>query len=248
MFPNGLGNRNGLLGTRILEHVVTTFTAQLPKKERSKHPIHTHNPFKLNAEPHGFYLPPFNICKKGRSEQSNGYGIQGTISPDTGLFYLGAFGETTCFDSNRIRLSETLKDRYGLAAPEIEFSWSSNDMSIYKEMVEAISDLVEVFEDDCGIKLERPMLTRIHKELTSIGFPLPGSNHECGGARMGNDPKSSVVDPFNRLWDAPNIIVCDAACFPSIPHQNPTLTTMAIATRAARALHSSKHISTQVRV
>ena len=53
---------------------------------------------------------------------------------------------------------------------------------------------------------------------------------------MGHDPDSSVVDPYNRIWEAPNVLVCDAACFPSIPHQNPALTAMALAVRASRRL------------
>jgi choline dehydrogenase-like flavoprotein len=56
--------------------------------------------------------------------------------------------------------------------------------------------------------------------------------HEVGGARMGTSPKDSVVDPFCRAWDAPNIFVTDGACWPSCGWQNPTLTEMAVTARA----------------
>jgi choline dehydrogenase-like flavoprotein len=56
--------------------------------------------------------------------------------------------------------------------------------------------------------------------------------HEVGGARMGSDPKSSVVDPFGRCWDVPNLFVTDGACWPTSGWQNPTLTEMAITARA----------------
>ena len=63
---------------------------------------------------------------------------------------------------------------------------------------------------------------------------VPGKSiHETGGARMGDSPENSVVDPFNRLWDAPNVVIGDMSCFPSSGYQNPTLSGMALAARAA---------------
>ena len=66
-------------------------------------------------------------------------------------------------------------------------------------------------------------------------MPIPGSAaHESGGARMGVEPADSVVNSFNRVWDAPNILVCDASCFPSMGYQNLALTAMALSVRACR--------------
>jgi choline dehydrogenase-like flavoprotein len=107
---------------------------------------------------------------------------------------------------------------------------------MWEDSSRVLAEMIKVFEHDSGIKLEYPVTSRVYKILTDSGVPVPGSNHECGGARMGTDAASSVVDLYNRVWDAPNVLVCDAACFPSIPHQNPTLTTMALAVRAARKL------------
>jgi choline dehydrogenase-like flavoprotein len=56
--------------------------------------------------------------------------------------------------------------------------------------------------------------------------------HEVGGARMGTDPRSSVLNPFCRCWDVSNVFVTDGACWPSAGWQNPTLTEMAITARA----------------
>jgi choline dehydrogenase-like flavoprotein len=53
------------------------------------------------------------------------------------------------------------------------------------------------------------------------------------GARMGSSPRDSVVDPYCRVWDAPNVYVTDGACWPTSGWQNPTLTEMAITARAA---------------
>ena len=66
-------------------------------------------------------------------------------------------------------------------------------------------------------------------------MPLPGSAvHESGGARMGRTNKSSVVNPFNRIWDSPNVLVCDSSCFPYSGYKNPSLTAMALCLRACR--------------
>ena len=117
-FPNGVGNGNGLLGTRILEHMMVNISTQLPASMRTKNPIYRHNPFKLNAEPHSFYLPPFSHLENCEDAHCCGFGVQGTISTDTGLFYLGAFGETVPSDANRLRLDATKKDRSGVAVAE----------------------------------------------------------------------------------------------------------------------------------
>ena len=235
-FPNGVGNGNDLVGTRILEHMVVNFFGQLPASMRSKNPIYSHNPFKLNAEPHGFYMPPYAHLENPRSRYRFGYGVQGTISTDTGLFYLGAFGETVPSDSNRLRLDASKKDRFGIPVASIDFSWGAEDLAMWKDADRALTEMIEAFCRDSDIKLEHPLAKRVYNMLATNGPPLPGSSHECGGARMGHDPASSVVDPYNRLWEAHNVLVCDAACFPSIPHQNPTLTTMALAVRASRKL------------
>jgi choline dehydrogenase-like flavoprotein len=235
-FPNGVGNRNGLLGTRILEHMMVNFFGQIPAALRTRTPRFFHDPFKLNAEPHGFYMPPFAHREDPKRYSRFQYGVQGTISTDTGLFYLGAFGETVPSDRNRLRLNEAKVDRFGVPVASIDFSWATEDLEIWQEANRTLTEMIDAFESDCRVKLELPIAGRAYDLLAANRYPVPGSNHECGGARMGADPSSSIVDPYNRLWDAPNVLVCDSACFPSIPHQNPTLTTMALAVRAARRL------------
>jgi choline dehydrogenase-like flavoprotein len=64
-------------------------------------------------------------------------------------------------------------------------------------------------------------------------YPLGSITHEAGGARMGDDPKTSVLDAWNRCHDIKNLLVVDAACFPTHPEKHPTLTIMALAYRAA---------------
>lgn len=234
-FPKGVGNNNDQVGTRILEHVMASVVSQLPVSMCAKNPVYSHNPFKLNAEPHGFYMPPFAHREGSPTRFQRGYGVQGSISTDTGIFYLGAFGETVPSDNNRLRL-DVKKDRYGIPLASIEFSWAKEDIAMWSDAHDALLEMIQAFSRASGIKLKNPVTNRVYNMLAASGQPIPGSNHESGGARMGLDPGSSVVDPYNRIWEAPNVVVCDSACFPSIPHQNPTLTTMALAVRASRHL------------
>jgi choline dehydrogenase-like flavoprotein len=238
-FPRGVGNRNGLVGTRILEHMTDGFLGSLPLSVRATNSKYQHNPFKLNAEPHGFYIPTFRHAEKREADYSFGYGVQGTISTNMGMFYLGAFGETVPSDANRLRLDTARKDRFGVPTASIDFSWASEDIRMWKEMNHALAEMTEAFCHDSGIRLENPVTNRVYNLLAANKLPTAGSNHECGGARMGIDPSTSVIDPYSRLWDAPNVLVCDTAAFPSIPHQNPTLTSMALAVRASRRLVAS---------
>jgi choline dehydrogenase-like flavoprotein len=233
-FPKGVGNSGGLVGTRILEHMAVAFSGQLPASMCD--PTYSHNPFKVNAEPHGFYVPPFSHLENPRTGYRSGYGVQGTISTDTGLLYLAVFGETVPSDANRLRLDATRKDRFGIPLASIDFSWATEDLAMWKDASHSLVEMIEAFLRDSGIRLEQLVPDRVYNVLAANRPPLCGSNHECGGARMGRDPASSVVNSYNRLWDAPNVLLCDASCFPSIPQQNPALTTMALAVRACRQL------------
>jgi choline dehydrogenase-like flavoprotein len=232
-FPNGVGNSNGLVGSRILEHVMVVVSGQLPASVRAKLPRYNENPFKLNAEPHGFYMPPFAHLENPGPRYRFDYGVQGNISSETGSIYLGAFGETVPSDTNRLQLDATEKDPFGVPRASIDFRWAAEDLAMWHDINYALADMIDLFQRESGIRLERPV---VYNVLAAGRLPAPGSNHESGGARMGHNPASSVVNPYNRVWDAPNVLICDSACFPSIPHQNPTLTMMALAVRASRRL------------
>jgi choline dehydrogenase-like flavoprotein len=232
-FPNGVGNSNGLVGRRILEHVMVIISGELPVSMRAECRTHNHNPFKLNAEPHGFHMPPFAHLENPGARYRFDFGVQGNISTETGSIFLGAFGETVPSDTNRLRLDATKKDRFGVPIASIDFRWAAEDLAMWHDINHSLADMVDLFQRESGIRLQRSV---VYNAFAVGRLPAPGSNHESGGARMGHNPASSVVSPYNRVWDAPNVLICDAACFPSIPHQNPTLTMMALAVRASRQL------------
>ena len=232
--PGGVGNHSGLLGTRVLEHIMASVLDELPPSLVCPTPRYHHNSLQLNEEPHGFFFPAFSATESP-SDGPFGYGVQGTISTDTGLFYVGAFGETVPSDHNRLRLDRSRLDRHGVPVAEIDYRWSTADTALFDRARLAVGEMIEEFERAAGVRLRSPLATRLYSKLVAER-PVPGSNHECGGARMGSTAETGVTDPYGRVWSAPNVVVCDTSVFPSIPHQNPTLTSMALAVRAARSL------------
>lgn len=229
--PGGLGNHSGLLGTRILEHVMLSVLDELPASHRKAEPEYFHNPFHLNEEPHGFYIPSYLSSDCGTDPY--GFGVQGTISANTGMVYVGAFGEIRASDRNRLRVDPAKTDANGIPVAAIDFEWSDGDLALYRRAHTDLGEMVDEFERGSGIKLRNPLSARIYHKLVT-DRPVPGSNHESGGARMGTEASTSVTDPYGRVWSAPNVFVCDAALFPSLPPQNPTLTSMALTLRAMR--------------
>ena len=81
---------------------------------------------------------------------------------------------------------------------------------------------------------ERMLFRLAYKRSVAVG----GAIHECGGSRMGSDPKTSVLNAMNQVWDAPNVFVTDSSCFVTNGTCGPTLTTMALTVRACEHIAS----------
>jgi choline dehydrogenase-like flavoprotein len=120
---------------------------------------------------------------------------------------------------NQVKLDLSRSDTWGIPVLHIDCTHSPAELGQAREQVQALREIA----DTLGIKLTK-----------NDGGPAPpgSANHECGTARMGSDPESSVLDPHNECWDARGLYVTDGACFPSQGAQNPTLTILAITARA----------------
>jgi choline dehydrogenase-like flavoprotein len=233
-FPQGLGNSNGLLGRGILEHIVVSTFAKVPLTAPAVEVI-APSPLKLNAEGTGFYMPPFaRFYRQDGSFAS--YGGQGVISGRSGLFFLGLFGSVAPRGSNRLTLHPTRKDKHGIPIPVIEFGLDEVEKGMLRHMTQALEEMTKAYYGEAGLRRRMSMAMRLREFLRKRSELVIGSSHESGGAPMGSDPASSVVRPDNRLWDAANVLVCDSSCFPSLPPQNPSLTSMALSLRASRLL------------
>ena len=131
-----------------------------------------------------------------------------------------AFGEMLPYHENRIYLDKTKKDKWGLPVLAFDVEIKDNER---KMRVDMANDAVE-------------MLTAAGlKDVSSYDSDYaPGMGiHEMGTARMGRDPKTSVLNGNNQVWDAPNVFVTDGACMTSASCVNPSLTYMALTARAA---------------
>ena len=107
-------------------------------------------------------------------------------------------------------------DEYGLPRARRTWKLSDADWKLHKDMKKWCRDILHA----SGAEI-----------LTEGGAPK--TNHEVGGCRMGTNPRTSVVNQFCCSHDVPNLYVVDASVFPSSSEKNPTLTIMALATRAA---------------
>jgi choline dehydrogenase-like flavoprotein len=128
--------------------------------------------------------------------------------------------------TNRVTIDPVLTDAWGIPAPRIECAHSDNEHALLRDADVECRDMM----NEAGFEFEVAEPT-----LEAPGLAV----HECGTARMGSDPTTSVLNSDNQAWDVKNLFVVDAACFPSQGVQNPTLTMMALALRASERLVES---------
>jgi choline dehydrogenase-like flavoprotein len=218
-YPEGLGGASGSLGRHLMDHVSIKVEGIGPEIA----------PDRATAEQgRCLYLPRFDARATGDPGTARGYGVRIYHSPGpagTSYFTAVADSEMLPRPENQARLSSRL-DAWGLPTLHITCSHSAAELALVQQQAQALTELAELAE----VKLqEQP------------GRPaIPGSSiHECGPARMGTDPGTSVLNPFNGCWDAKGLYVTDGASFPSLGLQNPTLTIMALTARACD--HAVKH-------
>ncbi|MEM1105484.1 MAG: GMC oxidoreductase [Pseudomonadota bacterium] len=210
---DGLGAGSGALGCHLMDHVLVKVEGIAGELSGG------------NTAPEAgrcLFLPRFDTAIAGDTFGERGYGIQLYQTPgDSGRswFTAVAFGEMTPKTTNRIRLQRARTNIDGLPILEIDCALGERERSLAASMGEALVALADV----AGAQLAQDV----------IAPATPGTSaHECGTARMGASPETSVLDPFNQCWDMPGLFVTDASCFPSQGFQNPTLTVLALTGRA----------------
>ena len=139
-----------------------------------------------------------------------------------GEWRIGAtgFGEMLPNPANRVTLDPERTDKWGLPVLAIDCEIGENERLMRVDMM---NDMAETLEA-AGV---RDVSTFDNDYAPGMGI------HEMGTARMGRDPKTSVLNGWNQVWDAPNVFVTDGACMTSAGNQNPSLTYMALTARAA---------------
>lgn len=234
-FPNGLGNDSGELGHNLMDHHFETGASGTIDGWEDK--------YYSGRKPCGFYIPRFRNLGKEKRDYIRGYGYQGGASREDwsrvvselaigeelknmikvpGPWQMGmtAFGETLPYHENKVMLNEDLRDMHGLPTLTFDCEFKENEFKMREDM-----------KNDAAEMLEAAGFKDIDTFDTIGGFGL--SIHEMGTARMGRDPKTSVLNGNNQVHAVPNVFVTDGACMTSAACQNPSLTYMAITARAA---------------
>ncbi len=237
-FPNGIGNSSGVLGHYLMDHFTVEGAGGELASLKSGNREATGNPC-------GFLIPKYaNTNGHKNGNFLRGYRFDGTASQQlyeqafslTGFgqawrekvrreipysFSMEAQGECLPRFDNFVELDPEVKDVWGIPALRIHASYGENERAMAKAMRKDVGNMLD------ALQLKNP--TPPSEELSIFGKNI----HECGTARMGNDPKKSVLNAFNQVHDVKNVFVTDGAAFVTQGCYEPTLTIMAISVRAS---------------
>ena len=235
VWPGGLGSSSGELGHNLMDHHFRLGAEGKIEGMEDK--------YYYGRRPTGFYIPRYRNLFGDKRDYLRGFGYQGSAGRDgwsravaelgvgaefkdkmaqPGGWKIGAtaFGEMLPNHANAVSLDATKKDKWGLPVLKIDCATGENERLMRRDMVNDMAEMLEA----AGVKEI--------KQYDNGYFPGMGI-HEMGTARMGRDPKTSVLNPHNQVWDAPNVFVTDGSCMTSAACVNPSLTYMALTARAA---------------
>jgi choline dehydrogenase-like flavoprotein len=243
-FPNGLGNDNGLLGKYVAFHNYRAYVGAEYEGLTDKHTT--------GREPTNAYIPRFRNVKEQETDFLRGYAVSfytrrqiiqdqngfgealknSLVNPTYGPWKVWAhmMGETIPKEKSQVSLDDTKLDDWGIPLLNINIDYDDNDEKMINDFFEQFSEMFK----KAGYK---NIITRDTKQAPGLDI------HEMGGVRMGNDPKTSLLNKWNQLHACKNVYVTDGACMTSTATQNPSLTFMAITARACdHAINAFKKI------
>lgn len=233
-YPNGLGNSSGVLGHYLMDHISGAgASGHLPELSEKPSINGPHRPC-------GIYVPRFrNLLNASRSKKfMRGYAFTGSgyvdfrwnapgfgrsflnkLHEPVNTVHLNTLAEVLARRDNYVELDPGVVDTYGIPVLRFHMTHAENEFALLRDAMNSASEMLEA----AGAKNINP----VYKPTG------PGKiRHEVGIARMGKDPKTSVLNEFQQSHDVRNLFVMDASGFPSNPCQNPTLTLMALCVRS----------------
>jgi len=233
-FPNGIGNDSGVLGKYVAFH---NYRARVSGTYEGLQEFTTDG-----RRPTSGYLPRFRNVRKQETDFLRGYAAgfgasrsskqswdgvgkslkEHLLNPQAGPWKVNShmMGETIPKESNYVALDGTKRDEWGVPQLKIAIDYDANDEKMIKDYQEQLTEM-----------FEKAGFTDI---VVQDSKAAPGLDiHEMGGVRMGRDPKTSMLNEWNQLHQCKNVFVTDGACMTSTSTQNPSLTYMAFAARAA---------------
>ena len=235
VWPDGLGSSSGELGHNVMDHHLNVGASGTVDGYEDK--------YYYGRRANGIYIPQFRNILGDKRDYKRGFGYQGGASrqgwsreipelqiggdfkdalaePGAWTMGIGGFGETLPYHENKVTLDKNTKDKWGLNVLSMDIELKDNEFKMRKDI-----------KDD-GAEMLTAMGVKDVKSWDNHPY-LGRGIHEMGTARMGKDPKTSVTNSNNQLWDAPNVFVTDGAFMTSANCVNPSLTYMAMTARAA---------------
>ena len=247
--PNGLANSSGLLGRYFMDQtpaLVFGDTSRFPGwEEDNSAPADEYY-----GAAGGIYMPMIDDFTR-TSDFVGGYAVQGVMgrmpvpTGHPGSVGMMAFGEMLPYERNRVSVHPRRKDAWGVPIPKIHIALADNERALLREQVRGVREMLEY----AGVRVNfagstlgldsrkvfpdaDPFSRAVFQLSFTKSLAIGAAIHECGGARMGDDPATSVLNPFNQSWDVPNLFVTDASCYVTNGIVGPTLTIMALTARA----------------
>jgi gluconate 2-dehydrogenase alpha chain len=247
-FPNGLANSSGQLGKHVMAHIMAKVFAAYDDRfvniymgpSAQKHTLDDFNADNFDHSGQGF-IRGAQISIGPADLEAGPIGTAMSMDPPPGTPKWGAayrdffakyftrYGainaqtENLAYADQTIDLDPNVRDQYGMPAPRVTYDWRRPNE---RARVEFLMQKMEGIGHAMGA-------TKVWRGALSPG--VPGAHHE-GGTRMGNDPKTSVVNRYGQTWDIPNLFVIGSSTFPSMSGFNPTLTIQALAYMSADAI------------
>ncbi len=233
-FPTGLGNSSGELGRNLMDHTMGGGARATVRGFENRDTF--------GRRPNGIYIPRFRNVNESHPDFLRGYGFQGgarrpgwsrgTVMPGFGADFKHAlrnpgpwqvtfygFGECLPRSDNYVELDPAKVDAWGIPALKIHCSWRENERAMLQDMSITAAEMLEAGG-------ARDIETFVEDNPPGLTI------HEMGTARMGRDPRTSVLNTNNQIHDVQNVFVTDGAAMASSACQNPSLTYMALTARA----------------
>lgn len=237
-FPNGFGNGSGQLGHNLMDHHSSAGAYGV-------HEAYTDQYYK-GRRPCGFLIPRYRNLQDDKSLNfKRGYNIQGhgerqewmdkaqsingfgedfkaqLTTPGPWTIWMAGWGECLPYFDNKVSLDNFQKDKWGQPLLKIDFAFRENEHNMMTDIQHTSAEMFE----KAGFK-----------NIDTFNYNKPGGStiHEMGTARMGHDPKTSVLNKFNQMHEAKNVFITDGSCMTSSACQNPSLTYMALTARASQ--------------
>ncbi len=236
-FPDGLGNDSKQAGHNLMDHILGAGATGDYEGMKDQ--------YYYGRKPAGIYIPRFrNLDQEtSRNDYIRGWGFQASgsrkgwenlgteipgfgktfkeklLKPGPWTLWIGGWGETLPNYDNHISFDDTKKDNWGLPVVHIHFKYGTNEKAMKKDIQQSAMEML----DKTGFS-----------GILGFNYDLPGGSavHEMGTARMGRDPKTSVLNGMNQVHAVKNVFITDGSCMTSAAWQNPSLTYMALTARA----------------